>query len=445
MDLYTLRENLNQSKLVPDCDIDLRARLESSRNKGKLCFLILRDNSNTIQAVLHKSSISAKDFKLACHCQLESVVRVRGKLVNSRQEIKSCTFKKLEIQCTNFEIINEAEPSGIQINCNFIHSNSETAHEMRVLDMRNNENQLIMSIKSKISRYCQMYLWENNFTQIQTPKLISTASEGGASVFKLADYFGKEAFLAQSPQFFKQMAINSELPRVYEIGPVFRAENSNSIRHTTEFTGVDMEMRIEKDYHEVINHLWNMVTHVLKQLVQNDIDSIKRINPDFNMLFHEEPLIIDYVDGIKMLQEDGDTIILEENLSGSQEKRLGDLVKQKYHSDIFVLDKFPIKLRPFYTQPHDETYSKGYDIIIRGMEVLSGAQRIHDPELLLKRASEEGVDIEKIKHYVDSFKWGSYPHGGGGFGLERLVMNILGLDNIRKASIFYRDPRRLEP
>jgi len=310
--------------------------------------------------------------------------------------------------------------------------------------MRNNTDQLIMKIKSRITQYCQLYLWENNFTQIQTPKIISTASEGGASVFKL-DYFGKDAYLAQSPQFFKQMAINSELPRVYEIGPVFRAENSNSIRHTTEFTGVDMEMRIEKDYHEVVTHLWNMVSHVIKQLTINDIASIKRINPDFELLFHEDPLIIEYKDGIEMLQKDEIDISLGSDLNGSQEKRLGELVKEKYNSDMFVLDEFPINLRPFYTQPFDETYSKGYDIIIRGMEVLSGAQCIHDPELLLKRAKEENVDIEKIKHYVDSFKWGSYPHGGGGFGLERLVMNILGLSNIRKASLFYRDPKRLEP
>lgn len=432
-DLYELENIISEHE---NQEITVRARLEQIRGKKKICFLVLRDRGVTIQVFMHKSNITEEEFRMANSCSLESLVLVTGKVVKAN--VKSCTIQKHELSCVKFTILNRAKITGFQVNRDFIHPNPELCYDMRYLDLRDQTNQRIFIVKSKISQYCQEYLWAKDFIQIQTPKIISTASEGGAEVFKLG-YFNKDAYLAQSPQLYKQMAINSEIPRVYEIGPVFRAENSNSIRHLTEFTGIDMEMRIKDDYHEVIRHLWNMMTFVIDKLITNDIKG------DFSFAYTKSPLIIEYPKAIKMLQESGEEIEDDASISGTQEKKLGDLVKQKYNSDMFVLDKFPLALRPYYTQPSDEKYSNSYDIIIRGMEVLSGAQRIHDPELLMKRALACGVDPDKITHYIESFRYGSYPHGGGGFGLERLTMNILGLQNIRKTSLFYRDPKRLEP
>jgi len=443
IDLYELPELLKNQTIISNEIIEVRGRLELSRNKNKLCFLVLRDHGITLQIVLHKSSISEKEFKLACDCHLESLVQLTGKLVDAK--VKSCSIQKYEIQCQTFEVINQAKVSGIPINKNFIYTNPDTAHEFRVLDMRNNTNQWILMVKSKIVGYCQDYFKKHQFIQIQTPKLISTASEGGAEVFKLK-YFNKDAFLAQSPQLYKQMAINCELPRVFEIGSVFRAENSNSKRHLTEFTGIDMEMRIKKHYHEVVHHLWNLVVFVIDNLVLNDNQLLTQLNSDFDIQYPTQPLILKYKDGVELLKKDGITVETT-GITGAQEKRLGELVKQKYNSDLFVLDEFPSSLRPFYTKSCHETpeISRSYDIILRGMEILSGAQRVDNYSELISNLGKQGVDETKIKHYLESFQYGSYPHGGGGFGLERLTMNLLGLDNIRQTCLFYRDPKRLAP
>ncbi|MDA9080600.1 hypothetical protein N9M16_04140 [Candidatus Dependentiae bacterium] len=286
--------------------------------------------------------------------------------------------------------------------------------------------------------------------EIHTPKLIGGASEGGASVFKL-DYMGQSACLAQSPQLYKQMAVESDLERVFEIGPVFRAENSNTHRHLCEFTGLDMEMAIKEHYFEVLDVLDNLFLHMFDGLNERFAHELKVVSQQFPyepLKYLRPSLRLEFPEGIRMLQEHGvEGVDPLGDLSTEHERILGALVKEKYDTDFYMLTKYPAAARPFYTMPDpaDANYSNSYDIFIRGEEIISGAQRIHDPELLRTRAEECGIEVDTIQSYIDAFKYGALPHGGCGVGLERVVMLFLNLGNIRKTSMFPRDPRRLAP
>ena len=274
------------------------------------------------------------------------------------------------------------------------------------------------------------FLENNEFTEIHTPKLIGAASEGGANVFKLP-YFKDFAYLAQSPQLYKQMMICADFERVYEIAPgiiyyvfiysysyngiVFRAENSQTHRHMTEFVGLDLEMAFDEHYHQVLDLLGQLFVYIFKGLetrYSKEIELIGRQYPFPAFKSLDKPLVLEYKDAIKMLQESGIEIGDYDDLSTESERVLGKLVKEKYDTDFFILDKFPLAVRPFYTMPdpNNKNYSNSYDFFIRGEEILSGAKRIHDAAFLEERAKEHGVDLSTIQPYLDAFKYGAPPH-----------------------------------
>nr|BAH72272.1 ACYPI007430 [Acyrthosiphon pisum] len=279
--------------------------------------------------------------------------------------------------------------------------------------------------------------------------MINAASEGGANVFTIS-YFKGSAYLAQSPQLYKQMAIAGDFDRVFTIGAVFRAEDSNTYRHLTEFVGLDLEMAFKYHYHEVVDVIGSLFTNIFKGLRDNYQSEIKTICEQYPVepfKFLDPPLKLEFPTAVNMLREAGVEMGDEDDLSTPNEKLLGRLVKAKYDTDFYILDKFPLAIRPFYTMPDPDSKvaSNSYDMFMRGEEILSGAQRIHDFDYLIERAKHHQVDIEKIAAYIDAFRYGCPPHAGGGIGLERVVMLYLGLDNIRKVSMFPRDPKRLTP
>uniref|UniRef100_A0A7S4KU94 aspartate--tRNA ligase n=1 Tax=Paramoeba aestuarina TaxID=180227 RepID=A0A7S4KU94_9EUKA len=319
----------------------------------------------------------------------------------------------------------------------------------RIIDLRTVANQAIFRIQSGVCTLFREILLKRNFVEIHSPKLIGTASEGGAGVFELG-YFETKAYLAQSPQLYKQMAVTADLQKVFEVGPVFRAENSNTHRHLTEFIGLDMEMMFKEHYHEVLDQLEEMYLYIfdgLNERYRSEIEAVRRQFPFEDLKYTSPSLRLQWPDIIKLLRESGEEIGDYDDVNTTQEKLLGRLVKEKHGVDFYVVDKFPLSIRPFYTMPDPENplFSNSYDFFLRGEEICSGAQRIHDPELLIERANHHKVDLAKIQPYIDAFKYGAYPHAGGGVGLERVVMLFLGLGNIRRASLFPRDPHRLSP
>jgi aspartyl-tRNA synthetase len=321
----------------------------------------------------------------------------------------------------------------------------------RVIDMRAPANLAIWKIESAVQYFFREFLFNQGFHEIHTPKLIATASEGGANVFEV-NYFKSKAYLAQSPQLYKQMAVQGDLMRVFEIGPVFRAENSNTHRHLTEFVGLDLEMIIKYHYSEVLDLIDELFIHIFTGIETKYKKELEIISQQYDITpisyDKKKNLRITYAEGMKLLREVGGVNITDlEDISTTQEKLLGKIIKEKYGTDFYFMDKFPLSVRPFYTMPDpkDENLSNSYDFFLRGEEISSGAQRIHDSDLLLKRAKELKVDVSPIQAYVDCFKYGAYPHGGCGVGLERVVMLYLGIKNIRKTSMFPRDPKRITP
>jgi len=309
-----------------------------------------------------------------------------------------------------------------------------------------------MRVQSAVCQLFREALYQQEFCEIHTPKLIAGESESGAGVFT-TDYFGTTACLAQSPQLYKQMAVASDLDRVFEIGPVFRAENSNTRRHLCEFTGLDLEMAITDHYMETLEVVHEMFKHIFNGLETRWAKELAVIREQYDsepVAFTDAPCVLHWPEAMEILNaQDFDLGDELQDLTGAMELALGAAVKERYGTDFFMLDKYPSSIRPFYTMPDadDPRYSNSYDMFLRGQEICSGAQRCHDPDLLVEILREKGVDAggEGLQKYVESFRHGVSPHAGAGIGLERVVFLYLGLDNVRKASMFPRDPNRCSP
>lgn len=326
----------------------------------------------------------------------------------------------------------------------------------RVLDLRTPYSQAIFRVQSATCRAFRNFLDDHDFIEIHTPKLLGGASESGASVFPV-DYFGRSAFLAQSPQLMKQMCIVADFNRVFEIGPVFRAENSNTHRHLTEYTGLDLEMALgpRQDYHEamdIIDELLKSMFVYINRRYPKEVEIVLKAFGQKPLVWLDKTPVLDYAEGIQMLvdsgyRDEGDVVpSANEDLSTRAEMRLGALVKEKYGTDYYILDKFPASVRPFYTMPapgSTRNASNSFDIFVRGQEIISGSQRVHQAEQLIAALKKQDVDIKGVQEYVDSFKLAAPAHAGCGIGLERFVMLFLGLDDIRNASLFPRDPKSL--
>ncbi|KAL9934210.1 hypothetical protein V8E36_006666, partial [Tilletia maclaganii] len=323
----------------------------------------------------------------------------------------------------------------------------------RIIDLRTPANLSIFRLQSALCSAFRAYLSDKGFMEIHTPKLQAAATESGSSVFKV-DYFGRAAFLAQSPQLAKQMAISGDFGRVFEIGPVFCAENSNTHRHLTEYTGCDIEMAITNDYHEVMHlidaTLRSMFAHIYKHH-RRELDVVKASYPHEDLVWLDTTPVLRFDEAVRLLNDsgwtddEGNQLKEDEDLGTRDEIRLGQLMKEKYATDYFIIDKFPASVRPFYTMPdqEDAKWTNSFDFFCRGQEILTGGQRIHQLKKLESAMVRNGVQPEDMKDYCEAFQFGAPAHGGAGIGLERLLMLILKLGDIRNASLLPRDPQSL--
>jgi len=478
------------TKASKDQNVWIRGRLNNSRKQGgKLCFLTIRQDLGTVQAVV----VGAEIAGFAGALPDESVIDVYGKVECPEKPIASCTQSEVELQIERVFCIGRSQPLPLQLaDCSrsavdfekdptLVQIGQDARLNHRIIDLRTLANQAIFRIQSHVCFLFREFLSEKGFTEIHTPKMISAASEGaGAEVFKLK-YFDGDAYLAQSPQLYKQAALMADMKRIFEIGPVFRSENSFTHRHMTEFTGLDMEMCFNEHYHEVLEMLDGLFNHIFTGLnarCQPEIEAVRKQYPFEDLKWKYPCTKFHYRDAVALLRKEGPAFLLEdlknvkkddmeeynkkliqdhldsipghaddEDISTKDEKLLGRVVSKTHGEEFYMIDKFPTVLRPFYTMPDpdDPKWANAYDLFVRGEEITSGAQRIHEPELLLKRAATIPVDLSPIQWYVDAFKYGAYPHAGGGIGMERVVMLFLKLDNIRKTSMFPRDPKRLTP
>ena len=463
--------------------ITFRARVHAVRSlSANLAFIVFRQQISTIQGVFRQEDdyITTHMVKWAERIPTGSIVLVKGILKSPEQTVKGCTIHDVELSISEMHVIAR-RPDAIPFTAYedelskwhdvVDEQNKEAGREKegsgpghitdrrrlanRLLDLRTTTSKAIFRVNSGICNLFRGYLDSQGFIEIHTPKLQAGATESGASVFQL-DYFGRPAFLAQSPQLAKQMCIAADFERVYEIGPVFRAENSNTHRHLTEYTGLDLEMTIEEHYHEALELIDETLKHIYQGLYdkyETELRTIQQHFPHEDLVWLNETPKIPFKEGIQLLvdsgykTEEGKVPSPYEDLHTRDEIRLGELVKEKYHTDYYILDKFPASARPFYTMPDpsDPRVTNSFDIFVRGQEIISGGQRIHDAELLEKQMQDMGVDPSSMQEYMDGFHYGAPPHAGAGFGLERILMLILNLGNIRLGSLFPRDPRSLPP
>ncbi|KAL5596727.1 hypothetical protein BROUX41_006581 [Berkeleyomyces rouxiae] len=421
--------------------VAFRARVSTQRRvSGALDFVLLRDGTASLQAVLRDMPPAL--VKAVQRLRDESLVEVTGTLVEPPAPVRSATIAVLELRVDALRLV-----ASVREPLPFDNYMAPDAMRMRmsnrVLDLRHPANIALFRVRAMVLRKFRESLDAQGFTEINTPKLQPAATESGAEVFKV-NYFGRRAFLAQSPQLAKQMTIAADFKRVYEIGPVFRAENSNTHRHLTEYIGLDLEMELQHDHYELLAVVDEMLKNIFAAVqAMPELAEVRKRWPSTDLVWLEKTPIISFETGIAMLREDGADVEVAD-LSTRDEIRLGELVKAQYGTDYYILDKFPSSARPFYAQRlADCNFTNGFDIFLRGQEISSGGQRIHDAEILRRSMRDSGIAEAGMEEYLSGFDAGAPPHGGAGLGLERVLMLLLELGDVRYATLFYRDPKSL--
>ncbi|EYU28247.1 hypothetical protein ABFS82_05G075700 [Erythranthe guttata] len=448
----------------------VRGRAQAIRAVGKkMAFLVVRRRGCTVQCILTVSQdlVSSQMVKFATSLTRESIIEIEGLVSLPAQPITGAT-QQVEIQVRKLYCVDRAAPTlpfnfddaarsdvdiekALQAGEQLVRVNQDTRLNYRFLDIRTPTNLGIFRLQYQIQKIFCQFLESEDFFGIHTPKTLAGSSEGGSAVFRL-DYKGTPACLAQSPQLHKQLSICGDFDRVFEIGPVFRAEDSFTHRHLCEFTGLDVEMEIDEHYSEVmdiVDRLFVTMFDFLNEECSELLEVINRQYPFKPLKYLRKTLRLSFEEGIQILKEAGVEVDPLGDLSTETERKLGQLVLEKYDTEFYILYRYPLSVRPFYTMPsHDGTeYSNSFDVFIRGEEIISGGQRVHVADLLRERAQACGIDVtsKTISTYIDSFRYGTAPHGGFGVGLERVVMLFCALNNIRKTSLFPRDPQRIVP
>lgn len=410
----------------------LQGWVKKIRHLGNVSFLLLRDRTGVIQCVLESELAGYK-------VDVESVVQVIGEIVETTK-----TELGVEVLAHEVKILNGAEPLPFEINKKKLQVGLDQILNERIISLRHERTAAIFKVKAILAQSFSEYLTENDFTRIFTPKIVSQGAEGGANVFKLP-YFQKEAYLAQSPQFYKQMMVAGGLERVFEIAPVYRAEHHNSSRHLNEYISLDVELGFINDFHEVMQ----LETDVLRYMFQQVGEKCEK---ELQLLQITVPIIAEIP---KITLSEAQKVLKSKyrkespigDLDTEGEKLLGKYVKEIYNSEFVFITHYPKEARPMYTMPNkeNEAITDSFDLLYKGLEITSGAQRIHNHEMLLASFKEKGLHPEKFQSYVDTFRYGCPPHGGFGIGLERVVYKLLELTNVREASAFPRDCTRLIP
>lgn len=437
--------------------IRIRGWISTIRQTKHVTFIALREFLDTIQCVIENSKGLVGGMNLVPECFIEIYGEVKG----VKKAVKGCTKKDVEIEVCAVKMISsvrgtlpfslkdasagEEERKNNGGICNVGYS---LRLDHRYLEFRTSPMLSIIVITDCVMHTFREYLRREGFIEVKTTKIIASGSEGGANLFSM-DYFGTKAYLAQSPQLYKQMMIAGGLKRVYEVGHVYRAEQSNTNRYLSEFTGLDIEMEIEQDYNTVIKFIYKMflaIFETIKKECGRELEIIRHYNHFDDLRYTEDPVILTHEKCVTMLQEGGIDIGFRDDFSRETERKLGEMVGKKYNVDFFVVKNYPGEQRAFYTYVDKLSgTSHSYDFIMRGEEILSGAERIRDYDDLLKAITEKGICPESINCYLECFKYGVPPHAGCGIGLERFLKAFFGFDDIRYFSLFPRDPTRLTP
>jgi nondiscriminating aspartyl-tRNA synthetase len=420
--------------------VELRGWVNAVRDQKRVQFVIVRDATGMAQTVLSKEEAPTELNERISALTPESAVSVVGRVV-ADERVK---LGGLELQIEDVRVDALAEPE--------LPVTPESALDKRIdwryVDLRRPDRRLIFEVQGTVEHAMREFWRLEGFMEIHTPKFMGSASESGAELFKV-EYFDGVAYLAQSPQFYKQMAMAGGFEKVFEVGPVFRANPSFTSRHDTEFTSVDVEISWVDSHEDVMAFEEQWLAHVFTVVKEVHGEAIAET-------FGVETVVpttpfprIALAEAKEMLRAAGHEGVPgpDDDLDPPSERALSALVAREHgHEFVFVTD-YPTSVRPFYHMRHADqpALTKSFDLLWKGIEITTGAQREHRYEPLLEQARDKGVEVEPIQYYLDFFRYGAPPHGGFGFGLTRLLMQMTGQDNVREVTFLYRGPNRLEP
>ena len=415
--------------------------LHKKRLMGGLAFINVRDRRGLTQVVVQDKD----EVEKLRGMQIGTVLSVDGQVVDEPRAPGGAELHDPKL--TVMVPVTDEPPIEIDKPINHKPELLDTLFEYRILNVRNLQEQKIFKIRASLNRYIREYLQEREFVEIQTPKLLAEATEGGAEVFKL-DYFGKQATLAQSPQFYKQIMVGA-FERVFEIGPTFRAEPSATTRHISEVTMLDIEMGFVKDHDEVLDLVGDMTVSVLKRVYKEHADDLKSLNAPALVVANKVPqFTVAEIHELYTKATKTDTTN-EKDLIPDEEKWICEYAKKHHGSELVYATKFPVEAMKFYHQanPDDPKTVLWADLLFRGLEIATVPLREYRYEKLVAQMKKAGLDVDApgYKYYLQAFKYGLPQHGGCGFGIDRLVEKTVGLNNVKEATLFPRDINRLTP
>ncbi len=410
--------------------------IHNLRLLGKVNFLTLRDSSGIAQIFVEKSELGQLDGAM-----LESVVEIQGVVVSEPQAPGGVELHHPQI--TVLSRVSEALP--LPLNKPDIDVHLDTFLNHATMGLRHPRKRAVFQISAGIMAGFRSTLNQMGFIEIATPKIVESATESGANVFAI-DYFGRAAYLAQSPQFYKQMLVGV-FEKVYEIGPVFRAEPHATVRHINEYVSMDAEFGFIQNHFDVMSLLTRVVKAILVHLQENHSRELETLQVEMPLVPTPFPNIY-FPDAQQLIYERfGEDCRGEPDLSPQHEKWLGEWAKEKYQSDFVFVTGYPMVKRPFYTYPDlaDPRYSNSFDLLFRGQELVTGGQRLHKYDDYVTALESRGIQVASFQSYLEAFRYGMPPHGGFAIGMERFVMQLVRAQNLRETTLFPRDVNRLSP
>jgi len=408
-------------------EIKVMGWIHEIRDLGGIIFLLLRDRDGTIQVTAPSKKISKELLGEIRKLRKESVIAVKGRVQESSKAPGG-----YEIIPNELKLLNESKLPLPMDTTEKVKAEIDTRLDSRYIDLRRSSTSAIFKIKSRMLHSVRLFLEEGEFIEINTPKLVGSATEGGTELFPIT-YFEREAFLGQSPQLYKQMMMTTGFDKVYEIAPIFRAEEHDTLRHLNEVISIDIEASF-CDQEDVMKILEGMVHTVL-----GDVSNHFGVDLEIPDIPFDR---IDYDDVVDIVNSKGVNMRHGEDLSRAAEKAIGEHMDSYY-----FITGWPTDIKPFYVMPSEEDPAKScaFDLMYRDLEISSGAQRVHKHDLLVERIKKQGLNPASFERYLQAFEYGMPPHAGWGLGAERFTMCITGAKNIRETVLFPRDRRRLTP
>ena len=416
--------------------VKIEGTIHTIRDMGEVAFVILRRRDGLLQCVYEeeKSGFDRKGLKEAACVEAEGIIRKEERAPHG-----------VELRLTGLKVLSEpAAPLPLAISKWKLNTSLEAKLNMRSISLRNIRERAKFRIQEGIVRGFRDFLYSQGFTEIHTPKIGAKGAEGGSNLFRL-DYFHHPAVLAQSPQFYKQMMVGV-FDRVFETGPVFRAEKHNTKRHLNEYTSLDFEMGYIDSFEDIMAMETGFLQYMLALLEREYAPELKIL--DITLPKADKIPAVRFDEAKQLASEKyGHKIRNPYDLEPEEEVLIGRYFQEEYGSDFVFVTHYPSKKRPFYAMddPADPKFTLSFDLLYKGLEITTGGQRIHDYQMLLDKIAARGMTEEGMEQYLDTFKYGMPPHGGLGIGLERLTMKLAGEDNVRETTLFPRDLSRLDP